>query len=147
MSQRSGCNEFGALQTAVRKLPRFFRHEGRCGSVRRRPCKLAGIRKRYRAPLRKMRAVASVQVRMVIQRAFGANPVSQPTDAELQKCWDTALAKWKAGECEHPLAHHPHAVRCDGAEGCFTVAPIRDLSAPDCYSKRYCPDHLPKRTS
>jgi hypothetical protein len=69
--------------------------------------------------------------------------MSQPTDAELQEFWDESIAKWKAGLAEHPLAHHPLAVRCDGAEGCYTVAPIRIL--PD-YTKRYCPDHLPTET-
>jgi hypothetical protein len=72
--------------------------------------------------------------------------MSQPTDAQLQQFWDEAIARWKAGR-EHPLARHPLAVRCDGAEGCYTVAPIRDLSSPDCYKKRYCVDHLPKRAS
>jgi hypothetical protein len=64
---------------------------------------------------------------------------NKPSDAELQKFWDDAISKWKAGG-EHPLACHPLAVRCDGMEGCWTVAPIRIL--PD-YSKRYCSDHLP----
>lgn len=68
---------------------------------------------------------------------------SEPTPDELQKSWDDAMAKWKAGG-EHPLARHPHAVRCDGVEGCWTVAPIRDLSTPDCYSKKYCGEHLPR---
>jgi len=66
------------------------------------------------------------------------------SDEELQKYWDDAIAKWKAGG-EHPLAHHPYAVRCDGAEGCYTTAPIRCLWSPDCYSKRYCFEHLPMK--
>src|SRR5579862_6992966 len=65
-------------------------------------------------------------------------------DAERRKNWDDAILKWKAGG-EHPLRHHPHAVRCDGADGCYTVAPVRDLADPDCYKKRYCADHLPQR--
>jgi len=31
--------------------------------------------------------------------------VNQPTDEELRKHWDDAIAKWKAGG-EHPLADH-----------------------------------------
>jgi hypothetical protein len=67
-----------------------------------------------------------------------------PTDAELQKFWNDFVAKWTACD-EHPLARHPHAVKCDGAEGCWTVAPIRDLSDPNCFKKRYCHEHLPPR--
>lgn len=62
-----------------------------------------------------------------------------PTNEELQKYWDDAIARWKSGG-EHPLAKHPLAVRCDGYPGCYTIAPIRIL--PD-YAKRYCFEHLP----
>jgi len=64
-----------------------------------------------------------------------------PTDTQLEAYWDWAIARWKAGETEHPLAHHPLAVKCDGFPGCFTVAPIQIL--PN-HSKRYCADHLPQ---
>jgi hypothetical protein len=61
------------------------------------------------------------------------------SDKELQSRWEAAISRWKAGG-KHPLAQHPHAVRCDGFPGCYTVAPIRVL--PD-YSKRYCFQHVP----
>ena len=58
-----------------------------------------------------------------------------------QQAWNDAMLEWLAGG-EHPLAHHPLAVPCDGKEGCFTVAPIRDASIP---KKRYCGWHLPTK--
>jgi len=71
-------------------------------------------------------------------------PFDNPSEAELQEFWDEAIARYRAGG-EHPLARHPNAVRCDGAKDCWTVAPIRDLSLPNPYAKRYCFEHLPKR--
>jgi hypothetical protein len=62
--------------------------------------------------------------------------------SELQAFYDEAIRRWQAGEAPHPLAGHPLAVPCDGAEGCYTLAPIRDLSQP---TKRYCWLHLPKQ--
>lgn len=65
---------------------------------------------------------------------------TEPTDEELQAFADEAIRRWQAGEAPHPLEGHPLAVRCDGAEGCWTVAPIRDLRNP---GKKYCYLHLP----